>query len=183
MLCSYHVNPIAQTSAASGQPTPQGNLAAMGVANINGIGFVKSFTEHTIILGFACVTGDITYQQGLNKMFSRRTRYDFYWPDFANSGEQAVLSKEIYCDGSAGDDTTFGFQERYAEYRYKPAMITGKFRSTDSTPLHYTLFSFHYSLFSRHYTLFSPPYSFFPLHYTLFSFHYSLFPLHCTLLS
>lgn len=130
-----NVNPIAQTSALPSQPTPQGNLAAMGTAAINNIGFVKSFTEHTIILGFACVTADLTYQQGMNKMFSRRTRYDFYWPDFANIGEQPVLNKEIYCDGSANDNLTFGYQERYAEYRYKPSIITGKFRSTDATPL------------------------------------------------
>ena len=130
-----NVNPIAQTSALPGQPTPQGNLAAMGTASVHGFGFVKSFTEHSIILGLACVTADLTYQQGLNRMFSRRTRYDFYWPDFANIGEQPVLNKEIYCDGSANDLLTFGYQERFAEYRYKPAMITGKFRSTDSTPL------------------------------------------------
>jgi hypothetical protein len=130
-----NVNPIAQTSAASGQPTPQGNLAAMGTAAISGHGFVKSFTEHTIIIGLACVTADLTYQQGLNRMFSRRTRYDFYWPDFSSIGEQAVLNKEIYCDGSANDLLTFGYQERYAEYRYKPSIITGKFRSTDPQPL------------------------------------------------
>lgn len=129
------VNPIAQTSAATGQPTPQGNLAAMGTAAIRGNGFVKSFTEHTLIIGLACVTADLTYQQGMNRMFSRRTRYDFYWPDFANISEQGVLSKEIYCDGSANDNLIFGYQERYAEYRYKPSIITGKFRSTDPQPL------------------------------------------------
>jgi len=132
---SVNINPIAQTSAVTGQPTPQGNLAAMGTASVSGHGFVKSFTEHTLLLGLVCVTADITYQQGLNRMFSRRTRYDFYWPDFANIGEQAVLNKEIYSDGSANDNLTFGYQERFAEYRYKPSMITGKFRSTYSTPL------------------------------------------------
>ena len=90
-----NVNPIAQTSALTGQPTPQGNLAAMGTASVHGFGFVKSFTEHTIILGLACVTADLTYQQGLNRMFSRRTRYDFYWPDSANIGEQPVLIRRF----------------------------------------------------------------------------------------
>ena len=130
-----NVNPIAQTSALPGQPTPQGNLAAMGTASVHGLGFVKSFTEHTIILGLACVTADLTYQQGLNRMFSRRTRYDFYWPDFANIGEQPVLNKEIYAQGTAADNNAFGYQERYAEYRYKPSVITGQFRSTYATPL------------------------------------------------
>ena len=81
------------------------------------------------------VRADLTYQQGLNRMFSRRTRWDHYWPALAQIGEQAVLNKEIYCDGSANDANVFGYQERYAEYRYKPSMITGKMRSTYSTPL------------------------------------------------
>ena len=86
-------------------------------------------------MGIASVRADLTYQQGLDRMFSRSTRYDFYWPALAHIGEQAVLSKEIYCDGSANDDDVFGYQERWAEYRYKPSKITGAFRSNHATTL------------------------------------------------
>jgi hypothetical protein len=98
-------------------------------------GFTKSFTEHCLILGFVSVRADLTYQQGLNRMFSRQTRYDFYWPSLSHIGEQAVLNKEIYAQGTSADDDVFGYQERYAEYRYKPSLITGKFRSNDAASL------------------------------------------------
>ena len=123
-------NPVPQTSVAAG--TPQANLAAYGTAVLHGHGFTKSFTEHCLILGLVCVRADLTYQQGLNRMFSRSTRFDFYWPALAHIGEQAVLNKEIYAQGSANlaaDAEVFGYQERYAEYRYKPSTITGEFRS------------------------------------------------------
>ncbi len=81
------------------------------------------------------VRADLTYQQGLRRHWSRLTRYDYYFPVFANLGEQAVLSKEIYCDGSANDNDVFGYQERWAEYRYLASEITGQFRSTYATPL------------------------------------------------
>ena len=128
-------HPVAQTSATgvSGGSTAAGSLSAFAVASDSGHGFTKSFTEHGIILGLASVRADLNYQQGLNKMFSRSTRYDFYWPTFAHLGEQSVLNREIYAQGTAGgsaDAATFGYQERYAEYRYKPSVITGKFRST-----------------------------------------------------
>ena len=124
------VNPIAQTSETTGtSETPQGNLAAIGTLNAQGHGFTKSFTEHCLIIGLVCVRADLTYQQGLNRMFSRSTRYDFYWPALSHIGEQAVLNKEIYLQGTAADEDVFGYQERYAEYRYKPSMITGQFRS------------------------------------------------------
>jgi len=110
--------------------TPQGNLAAMGTALAQGHGFTYSSTEHGVILGLAAVRADLTYQQGLHKMWSRQTRYDFYFPAFATLGEQAVLNKEIYVQGTAEDDDVFGYQERWAEYRYKPSQITGLFRST-----------------------------------------------------
>ena len=92
-------------------------------------GFSKSFTEHTIIIGLVSVRADLTYQQGLNRMFSRSTRYDFYWPALSHLGEQSILNKEIMADGTATDDAVFGYQERYAEYRYKPSNITSLFRS------------------------------------------------------
>ena len=127
------VNPIAQTSSTD-STSPQGNLASIGTAAFKGHGFVKSFTEHCIVIGLVCVRADLTYQQGINRMWSRKSRFDFYWPSLAHLGEQAVLSKEIYVDGTQDDDLVFGYQERYAEYRYKPSLITGKFRSahTDS---------------------------------------------------
>jgi len=126
-----NVNPIAQTSAVPSQPTPQGNLAAMGTYHVR-TGFTKSFTEHGVIIGYISARADLNYQQGLNRMWSRSTRYDFYWPALSHIGEQAVLNKEIYCVGSANptqDDAVYGYQERWAEMRYKPSLITGQFRS------------------------------------------------------
>lgn len=129
------INPIAQTSAVSGQPTPQGNLAGIGTASLHGHGFTKSFTEHGWIIGLVNVRADLNYQQGLDRMWSRRTRFDFYWPALSHIGEQAVLLKELYCKGDANDSKVFGYQERYAEYRYKPSKICGQFRSTFAQPL------------------------------------------------
>jgi len=129
------VNPVAQTSETdpSGpDASPQGNLAAFATAAINSHGFTKSFTEHSIIIGLINVRADLNYQQGLSRMFSRSTRWDFYWPALSHIGEQAVLNKEIYAQGSADpivDENVFGYQERFAEYRYKPSIITGQFRS------------------------------------------------------
>jgi hypothetical protein len=131
------INPIAQTSATNvtGGTTPQGNLAAYGVGLAVNHGFTYASTEHGYILGLVCVRADLTYQQGLNRMWSRSTRYDFYFPAFATLGEQAVLNKEIYCVGTSQDNDVFGYQERWAEYRYKPSQITGLFRSTASGTL------------------------------------------------
>lgn len=123
------VNPIAQTSATD-DTSPQGNLSAYGVTAAKFHGFTKSFVEHGYIIGFVCARADLTYQQGINKMWLRSTVYDFYWPTFAHLGEQAVELREIYAQGSEADTTVFGYQERYAEYRYKPSQITGKFRSS-----------------------------------------------------
>lgn len=124
-----NVNPIAQTSATD-STSPQGNLSAYGVTAAKFHGFTKSFVEHGYIIGFVCARADLTYQQGVNKMWLRSTVYDFYWPTFAHLGEQAIELREIYAQGSEADATVFGYQERYAEYRYKPSQITGKFRSS-----------------------------------------------------
>lgn len=124
-----NVNPIAQTSATD-DTSPQGNLSAYGVTAAKFHGFTKSFVEHGYIIGFVCARADLTYQQGINKMWLRSTVYDFYWPTFAHLGEQAIELREIYAQGSEADTTVFGYQERYAEYRYKPSQITGKFRSS-----------------------------------------------------
>lgn len=134
----FAVNSVAQTSGTvSGTETPQGNLAAFSVSN----GLIRwqySAVEHCIVLGLACVTADLTYQQGLNRMWSRSVRTDEYWPEFAHLGEQPVYEKEIFCTGApANDNAIFGYQERYAEYRYIPSMITGKLRSSDPQSLDY----------------------------------------------
>jgi len=132
-----HVHPVEQTSSTDAT-TPQGNLAAIGIITSNNHGFVKSFTEHGVIIGMVSVRADLNYQQGLNRMWSRRTKWDYYWPALAHIGEQAVLNKEIYAQGTANptaDAAAFGYQERYAEYRYKPSLITGQFRSTYATSL------------------------------------------------
>lgn len=129
-------HPVAQTSPTSGS-NAQGQLAAFATASSSGsrIGFSKSFVEHGYVIGLACARADITYQQGLNRMWSRSTRYDFYWPKLAELGEQAILNSEIYLQGTAADVDVFGYQERYAEYRYKPSEIHGEFRSTYATSL------------------------------------------------
>jgi len=132
--CSININPIAQTSSTDAT-TPQGNMSAFGTVGGRMGGFNKSFTEHSVIIGMACVFADLNYQQGLNRMWSRQDRWAFYWPALAHLGEQAVLNKEIYADGSANDDQVFGYQERYAEYRYKPSMITGIMRSDAANSL------------------------------------------------
>lgn len=124
-----NVNPIAQTSATD-TTSPQGNLSAYGVTASKFHGFTKSFVEHGYIIGFVCARADLTYQQGINKMWLRSTVYDFYWPTFAHLGEQAIELREIYAQGTEADTIVFGYQERYAEYRYKPSQITGKFRSS-----------------------------------------------------
>lgn len=120
--------------SATDSASPQGNR--VGVAQVfDKCRFTKSFTEWGYVIGLVNVRVDLNYQQGLNRMWSRRGRYDFYWPSLAHLGEQAVLNKEIYAQGTADDDKVFGYQERYAEYRYKPSMITGKLRSTSPTSL------------------------------------------------
>lgn len=131
------INPVAQTSATglTGSSTPVGNLAAMGTVLAKRQGFTSSFVEHGIVLGLMNVRADLTYQQGLRKMWSRSTRYDFYFPEFAHLGEMAVLNKEIYLDGSVNDNNVFGYQARWDEYRYLPSMITGKFKSTTTGTL------------------------------------------------
>lgn len=128
------INPVAQTSSTD-DTSPQGNLSAYGVVADTVHGFTKSFVEHGVLIGLANVRADLTYQQGINRMFSRQTREDFYWPVFAHLGEQAILNKEIYAQGTDADDEVFGYQERFAEYRYKPSLVTGKFRSQDPQSL------------------------------------------------
>ncbi|WNK14639.1 MAG: major capsid protein [Microvirus sp.] len=131
------ISPIAQQSATglTGGTTPQGSLSAIGTMLAHNHGFTQSFTEHGYVIGIVSVRADLTYQQGLRKMWSRSTRYDFYFPAFAMLGEQAILNKEIFADGSANDNNVFGYQERWAEYRYSPSQITGLFKSTSAGTL------------------------------------------------
>jgi hypothetical protein len=126
---------IPQSTQTLTDTTPQGNLAAMATASGKQHVFNKSFTEHGYIIGLASVYADLTYQQGLNRMWWRQTRVDYYWPVFAHLGEQEIFNGEIYYQGDAIDNALFGYQERYAEYRYHPNRISGEFRSTASTSL------------------------------------------------
>lgn len=128
------VTPINQTSAVPSQPTALGTLAATATG-LHNAGFTRSFTEHGYIIGIINIRADLNYQQGLERHWSRSTRYDFYWPALSHIGEQGVLNKEIFAGTTASDDLIFGYQERWAEYRYKPSKITGQFRSTIPTPL------------------------------------------------
>ncbi len=135
---SVNISPIPQTSAGvidgSGggetiAETPQANLAAIGTSVISNHGFTKSFTEHCILIGLVSVRADLNYQQGLNRMFNRKTRFDYYWPALSHLGEQTIENGEIFMQNTPEDQDVFGYQERFAEYRYKPSMITGEFRS------------------------------------------------------
>ncbi|AXH75446.1 MAG: major capsid protein [Microviridae sp.] len=131
------ITPVPQTSpTGTYASTPQGNIAGFGTVGLHNHGFSSSFTEHCYIIGFVSVRADLTYQQGLNRLWSRQTRFDFYWPALAHIGEQSVLQKEIFATGvTVDDDKVFGYQERFAEYRYKPSFITGLMRSTAPTSL------------------------------------------------
>lgn len=122
-------NPVQQTSSTD-TTSPQGNLSAYALMSTRAHGFNKSFTEHGIVIGLCNVRTDLSYQQGINKTWLRQTREEFYWPTFAHLGEQAILNKEIYAQGTEADNQVFGYQERYAECRYHPSIITGKMRST-----------------------------------------------------
>lgn len=134
---AVNVHPITNSTVGTGADS-LGVLGGVGTIAVKGAGFSKSFTEHTLLLGIVSVRADLTYQQGLHRMWSRRTRVDHYLPPLANLGEQAVLNKELFCQGPAVvnpatnvpyDDEAFGYQERWAEYRYKPSQITGQLRS------------------------------------------------------
>lgn len=120
-----------------GNDTPQANLAAFGTVAASGHGFTKSFVEHGYIIGLVNVRADLVYQQGLHRMWSRQTRYDFFWPALSHLGEMAVLSKEIYADGTANDDDVFGYQEAWADLRFKPSYTTNIMRSTAGGSLDY----------------------------------------------
>jgi len=129
-----NVNPVAQTTFRT-PGLELGDLGAFATFGTEPHGFTKSFTEHGVVIGMVNVRADLTYQQGIERQFSRQTRYDFYWPALSQIGEQEVLEKEIFADGSVTDDTVFGFQERYGEYRYKPSTLAGDMRSDAAASL------------------------------------------------
>lgn len=128
------IHPVAQTAPTAGG-NALGDLAGFGTLVAHGHGFTKSFTEHCVLIGLVSVRADLTYQQGLDRMWSRQTRYDFYWPALSHIGEQAVLNREIFAQATVADDTVFGYQERWAEYRYKNSVVTGRFRSNAAASL------------------------------------------------
>lgn len=132
------ISQVIQVSGTESSGTPQGNTAAMSLTTDTHSDFTQSFTEHGIVLGLCVARYAHTYQQGLNRAFTRRSRFDYYWPVLANIGEQPVLNKEIYAQGSLElnpssgkpyDDEVFGYQEAWADYRYKPSIVTGEMRS------------------------------------------------------
>ncbi len=127
------VSPVANTSATATQD--QGELAGIGTGVIQGHGWAKSFVEHGYILGLVRARGDLTYWQGIDRMWTRSTRYDFYMPSLAMLPEQSVLQKEIFVDNTANDDGVFGYQERWAEYRTKLSRISGNFNPNVSGAL------------------------------------------------
>ena len=124
-----NVNQIIQQSGTESTGTPQGTVVGQSLTTDSHSDFTKSFTEHGLIIGLMVARYDHTYQQGLNRLWSRKDKFDFYWPVFANIGEQPVKNKEIYAQGNAQDDEVFGYQEAWADYRYKPNMVTGEMRS------------------------------------------------------
>ena len=129
------------TNQSQGENDFLGDLGAMSLTTDKHSDFVKSFTEHGVLIGLCCARYDHSYPQGLNRMWSAKTRFDFYWPVFANLGEQAILKKEIMLTGESTDDQVFGYQERWAEYRYMPNRVAGEMRPGISN----TLDSWHFA--------------------------------------
>ncbi len=135
-----NVTQVVQTSSTD-STSPQGNTAAYSLTGDSSDSFTKSFTEHGYLYCFVCVRNENTYQQGVEKFWSRKRRFDFYWPALANISEQPIFNKEIYAQGTSEDDEVFGYQEPWAEYRYKPSRVSGAFRSNYQTSLD----SWHYA--------------------------------------
>lgn len=133
--CPINIDQVVQTSATGAGETPQGNTAAYSLTTDYHSDFTHSFVEHGFVIGLMVARYDHTYQQGLARQWSRKTRFDYYWPVLANIGEQAVLNKEIYAQGIDKDNEVFGYQEAWADYRYKPSYCTGEMRSTYATSL------------------------------------------------
>lgn len=123
-----NINQVVQQSQTTDQ-SPQGNPVGLSLTTDTHSDFTKSFVEHGFVIGLMVARYDHTYQQGIERFWSRKDRFDYYWPVFANIGEQAVLNKEIYAQGTEADNEVFGYQEAWADYRYKPNRVTGEMRS------------------------------------------------------
>ncbi len=130
-----HIQQVVQNSGTQDSGTPQGTPTGLSVTSDTHSDFTKSFVEHGFVIGLMVARYDHTYQQGIERFWSRKSKFDYYWPVFANIGEQAVKNKEIYAQGSAQDDEVFGYQEAWADYRYKPNRVSGEMRSTATAPL------------------------------------------------
>lgn len=130
-----NINQIVQQSGTVSGSTPQGNVSGMSLTVDTHSDFTKSFVEHGFVIGLMVSRYDHTYQQGIERMWSRKTKFDYYWPVFANIGEQAVLNKEIYAQGNSEDDEVFGYNEAWADYRYKPNRVSSEMRSAYSQSL------------------------------------------------
>lgn len=137
-----NITPIASTNAQqiviAGSPVPTsdiGDLAGVGTFGKSNVHWRQSFTEHGYVIGIASMRADLNYQEGIDRHWTRRTRFEHFWPALAHLGEQAVLNKEIFAQGTAADQQVFGYQERYGEYRYKNSKVTGRMRSNAGTPL------------------------------------------------
>lgn len=128
MRSPINITQVLQTSSTDAT-SPQGNTAAYSFTPNSDSIFTKSFTEHTVLMGLMCIRTEKTYQQGIERQWSRKKWTDFYLPQFAALSEQAILNKEIYAKGTAADDEAFGYQEAWSEYRYKNSQISGAFRS------------------------------------------------------
>lgn len=140
-----NVNQIVQQSATVAGSTPQGNPVGLSVTHDNADSFTRSFTEHGFVIGVMVARYPHTYQQGLERFWSRKSRFDYYFPVFANIGEQAVLNKEIYATGTDTDDKAFGYQEAWADYRYKPSRVSGEMRSAATKSLDVWHFADYYN--------------------------------------
>lgn len=125
-----NINQVIQQSSTAEGTTPLGDTAAYSLTTDVHGDFMKSFVEHGFVIGVMVARYDHTYQQGIERFWSRKSRFDYYWPVLANIGEQAVLNKEIYAQGTAQDNEVFGYQEAWADYRYKPNRVAGEMRST-----------------------------------------------------
>lgn len=141
-----NINQVVQNSGTPTDGTPQGTVAAYSVTTDSHSEFTKSFVEHGFILGLMVARYDHTYQQGLERFWSRKDRFDYYWPVFANLGEQAVLNKEIFAQGNEEDDQVFGYQEAWADYRYRPSRVTGEMRSSYAQSLDVWHLADYYSI-------------------------------------
>lgn len=140
-----NVNQIVQQSATTSGSTPQGNPVGLSVTHDNADSFTRSFTEHGFVIGVMVARYPHTYQQGLERFWSRKTRFDYYFPVFANIGEQAVLNKELYATGTDSDNKAFGYQEAWADYRYKPSRVSGEMRSAATKSLDVWHFADYYN--------------------------------------